>query len=193
MYFPDFLRRTRKSPQCSLCRPTSNPSSSRVGKVSRSKYHPPPGSLARRQFALDGAAASGKPFWAPPIWVTEASGPVLTYIAPVTRGDDLIGVVVAPVVLSRIAEFLLELETENNLSAFILHDHDRVLSHPRMKDTDFKITTYAAGNPLPRIQDIPEPAFDLLAGGRRRSHNAFQLCRKCQRCTRQCFNDHHHP
>lgn len=124
-----------------------------------------PGSLARRQFALDGAAASGKPFWAPPIWVTEASGPVLTYIAPVTCGDDLIGVVVAPVVLSRIAEFLLELETENNLSAFILHDHDRVLSHPRMKDTDFKITTYAAGNPLPRIQDIPEPAFDLLAGG----------------------------
>ena len=94
---------------------------------------------------MDGAAASGKPFWAPPIWVTEASGPVLTYIAPVTRGDDLIGVVVAPVVLSRIAEFLLELETENNLSAFILHDHDRVLSHPRMKDTDFKITTSGGG------------------------------------------------
>jgi len=124
-----------------------------------------PGSLARRQFALDGAAASGKPFWAPPIWVTEVGEAVLTYIAPVQRGDELIGVVIAPVVLSRVAEFLLELENKSNLSAFILHDQDRVLSHPRMKDTDFQITASVAENPLPRIEDIPEPAFDLLAGG----------------------------
>ena len=124
-----------------------------------------PGSQERRKFALESTAQSGKPLWAPPIWVSDVGQPVVTYIAPVKRGDELLGVVIAPVVLTRVSEFLLDLETEGNLSAFIVHNHDRVLAHPRMKEGDFVTTSSSAENPLPRIEDVPEPAFKLLAGG----------------------------
>ena len=124
-----------------------------------------PGSQERRKFALESTAQSGKPLWAPPIWVSDVGQPVVTYIAPVKRGDELVGVVIAPVVLTRVSEFLLNLETEGNLSAFIVHNHDRVLAHPRMKEGDFVTTSSIAENPLPRIEDVPEPAFKLLAGG----------------------------
>lgn len=124
-----------------------------------------PGSQERRKFALESTAQSGKPLWAPPIWVSDVGQPVVTYIAPVKRGDELLGVVIAPVVLTRVSEFLLDLETEGNLSAFIVHNHDRVLAHPRMKEGDFVTTSSIAENPLPRIEDVPEPAFKLLAGG----------------------------
>jgi adenylate cyclase len=124
-----------------------------------------PGSQERRKFAQESTAQSGKPLWAPPIWVSDVGQPVVTYIAPVKRGDELLGVVIAPVVLTRVSEFLLDLETEGNLSAFIVHNHDRVLAHPRMKEGDFVTTSSIAENPLPRIEDVPEPAFKLLAGG----------------------------
>lgn len=97
--------------------------------------------------------------------MSDVGQPVVTYIAPVKRGDELVGVVIAPVVLTRVSEFLLNLETEGNLSAFIVHNHDRVLAHPRMKEGDFVTTSSIAENPLPRIEDVPEPAFKLLAGG----------------------------
>ena len=40
-----------------------------------------------------------------------------------------------------------------------------VLAHPRMQHADFHKTATMTENPLPRIEDIPEPAFKLLAGG----------------------------
>ena len=124
-----------------------------------------PGSTERRSFALTRAKESGQPLWANPIWVPDVGQPVLTFIAPVQRGDEFLGAVIAPVVLKNISDFLLDLETKGDLSAFILHDHNRVLAHPRMQDADFHKTATMTENPLPRIEDIPEPAFKLLAGG----------------------------
>lgn len=124
-----------------------------------------PASTERRSLALNLARAHGRPIWADPIWVSDIGQPILTYIAPVKRGDDLLGVVVAPVVLNNVSAFLLELETKGDLSAFILHNGDRVLAHPRMKEADFQKTNSVAETPLPRIEDMSEPAFDLLTGG----------------------------
>lgn len=126
---------------------------------------PTPGAAERRNFALDLVRDHGRPIWGDPIWVSDIGQPVLTYIAPVKRGDKLLGAVIAPVVLTNVSKFLLDMETKGDLSAFILHNHDRVLAHPRMKDADFQETNSVSDTPLPRIRDVPEPAFDLLTGG----------------------------
>ena len=124
-----------------------------------------PGSIERRNFALTRARESGQPLWANPIWVSDLGQAVLTFIAPVKRGDEFLGAVIAPVVLKNISDFLLDMETKGDLSAFILHDHDRVLAHPQMQEADFQKTSTVAESPLPRLEDLPEPAFKLLAGG----------------------------
>lgn len=123
-----------------------------------------PASSERRDIALTRAKEAGRPLWANPIWVSDVGQPVLTFVAPVTRGDEFVGAVIAPVVLKNISDFLLDLETKGDLSAFILHDRNRVLAHPRMQEEDFRKTSTVSESPLPRIEDIPEPAFKLLAG-----------------------------
>jgi len=138
--------------------------------VSRSEGYPievpsTPASTERRSFALNLARTHRHPVWGDPIWVSDIGQPVLTYIAPVKRGDDLLGVMVAPVVLTNVSAFLLDLETKGDLSAFILHNRDRVLAHPRMKEADFSKTNTVTQTPLPLLQDMSDPAFDLLTGG----------------------------
>jgi len=124
-----------------------------------------PVSNQRRLFALSLAQKSDGPFWAAPIWIEEVGQAVVTYIAPVRRGDKLIGIVVAPITLTRVSEFLGQLEQEQEMSAFLLHNHDRVLAHPALKQSDFRATGSVTENPLPHIGDLDEPAFRLLAGG----------------------------
>lgn len=123
-----------------------------------------PESTERRSFAMDLARVHGRAVWGDPIWVSDIGQAVLTYIAPVKRGDELRGAVIAPVVLTNVSAFLLDLETKGDLSAFILHNKNRILAHPRMKEADFHKTESVTETPLPRIEDVPEPAFDLLTG-----------------------------
>lgn len=118
----------------------------------------------RRDFALNLASDKQKPFWGDPLWVPAANGAVLTHLAPVWRGDDFQGVVLAPVSLSRISAFLKSLEEEDDLSAFILHNRDRVLAHPRLDEATFPTTTSPTENALPTLDNVPEPAFRLLKG-----------------------------
>ncbi|MBO6784882.1 MAG: hypothetical protein JJ899_16650, partial [Alphaproteobacteria bacterium] len=120
-------------------------------------------SNARRDYALELATDRRKPFWATPIWVAEINEAVLTYIVPILRGDDLLGAVVVPVTIGEISKFLQDLEADSDLSAFILHNSERVLAHPRMNEVEVRPTQSPAENPLPSIEDFPEPAFRLLA------------------------------
>lgn len=124
-----------------------------------------PDSMERRRFALSLARKSDSPFWAAPIWIAEVGQAVVTYIAPVRRGNELIGIVVAPITLTRVSEFLRQLEQEQDLSAFLLHNHDRVLAHPSLNESDFRATGSVTENPLPHISDLDDPAFKLLSGG----------------------------
>lgn len=118
----------------------------------------------RRAFALNLASEKRDPFWGDPLWVAAANGAVLTHLAPVWRGDNYEGVVLAPVSLSQISAFLKVLEDENNMSAFILHNHDRVLAHPRLEEASFPAPPTPTGNALPTLENVPEPAFGLLKG-----------------------------
>lgn len=118
----------------------------------------------RRRFALNLGADKKNSFWGDPLWVPAANGAVLTYLAPVWRGDDYEGVVLAPVSLKQISAFLKALEEEDNLSAFILHNRERVLAHPRLDEATFPTTTGPTENALPTLENVPEPAFRLLKG-----------------------------
>ena len=118
----------------------------------------------RRDFALNLAFDKRRPFWGDPLWVPAANGAVLTHLAPVWRCDDFLGVVLAPVSLSRISAFLKTLEGEDDLSAFILHNRDRVLAHPRLDEATLPTTTSPTENALPTLDNVPEPAFRLLKG-----------------------------
>lgn len=119
----------------------------------------------RRELALELSRNRQEPFWATPVWVPEINEAVLTYIAPIWRGDELFGSLIAPVTITEISKFLLDVEEQDMLSAFILHNRDRVLAHPRMSDIEVRPTSSPRENPLPRIVDFPEPAFSLLSGG----------------------------
>lgn len=124
-----------------------------------------PVSAERRSYALSLARQNEGPFWAAPIWIEEVGQAVVTYIAPVRRGDMLIGIVIAPITMTRISEFLRDLEQQQELSAFLLHNRTRVLAHPGLKASDFKVTGSVSENPLPQISDLDDPAFRLLSGG----------------------------
>jgi adenylate cyclase len=124
-----------------------------------------PRAADRRTFAMQRARDMGRPGWADPIWVPDAGRTVLTYIVPVQRGTELRGVIIVPVVLTEVSKFLLDLETEGDLSAFILHDQQRVLAHPRLQESDFRQTRSVAESPLPLMENFPEPAFQLLMQG----------------------------
>ena len=71
--------------------------------------------------------------------------------------------------LDNIVQFLAALERQEKLSAFILYDRDFVLGHPKLLDTDFRPTTELLDNPLPTVDDVPDPAFRLLDGAGERA------------------------
>ena len=126
---------------------------------------PNPASDRRRDYALQLAQDQTDPFWATPIWVSEINEAVLTYVVPILRRDELYGIVVVPVTISEISQFLLELEQKSGLSAFIIHNRDHVLAHPKMNEVEVQPTESPEENPLPRLNEFPEPAFGLLTGG----------------------------
>ena len=67
--------------------------------------------------------------------------------------------------LDNIVQFLVTLEKQEKLSAFILYDKEFVLGHPSLLDTDFRPSANFEDNPLPTIDDVRDPAFRLLRGG----------------------------
>ena len=122
-------------------------------------------SLERQQFALQFAASQREPFWAQPQQVPAVRQATLAHVAPVWRGDELHGVVISSLSLSGISDFFEKLQTESELSAFILYDNDKVLAHSRLIEANFEQPDTPEGTPLPSIDRFPEPAFHMLRGG----------------------------
>jgi adenylate cyclase len=121
--------------------------------------------LERQKFALQTASDQRDPFWAPPLWVPTIRQAILAHIAPVWRGDELHGVVITSLTLAGVSEFLQKLRSENELNAFILYDHDKVLAHSRLNEERYETPSTPDGTPLPSIDGFPEPAFHMLRGG----------------------------
>lgn len=135
--------------------------------------------LQRQNQALDFARSVNKPSqWLTPVWIQAVDQPVITVIAPVRRGDDFEGAVVLSVTMEKIADFLQELEKANDLHAFIIYDRNWVLGHPELQNMDF--LPGSGGNPLPRIEELADPAFALFDGG---GDQATALLRSAPRVT----------
>lgn len=138
--------------------------------------------LVRRQdLALDVARKITAPSqWLPPVWIPAVAQPVVTVLAPVRRGDDFRGAVILSVTMEKIADFLRELTVRNNLRAFIIYDGGWVLGHPDLHSVSFLPAGESDGNPLPRIEDLSDPAFALFQGG---GDRATVLLRSAPRVT----------
>lgn len=141
---------------------------------------PNPKLLQRQRAVLETAHQQPAPEWSQPFWVQNVSRAVVTQLVPVRRGEDFIGLIAVTVSLGNIVEFLATLEREEGLSAFILYANDFVLAHPKLMDTDFQPGLALTDNPLPTIDDVPEPAFRLLDGAGER---ADQLLRNAPTIT----------
>ncbi len=135
---------------------------------------PNPRVLQRQRSALENAHQQPAPEWSPPFWIETVNRAVVTQLVPVRRGEEFIGLVALTVSLDNIVQFLGTLETQENLSAFILYDTDFVLGHPNLLRTDFKPSANLEDNPLPVIDDLADPAFRLLAGAGDRADELLQ-------------------
>ena len=130
--------------------------------------------LQRQRAALENTHQQPGPEWSPPFWVPNINRAVVTQLVPVRRGEDFIGLIAVTVSLDNIVEFLATLENEERLSAFILYDKDFVLGHPKLLDSDFQPSSNFDDNPLPTIDDVPDPAFRLLDGNAERADQLLQ-------------------
>ncbi|NKB49553.1 MAG: HAMP domain-containing protein [Alphaproteobacteria bacterium] len=136
--------------------------------------------LQRQRSALENAHQQPGPEWSPPFWVQNINRAVITQLVPVRRGEDFFGLIAVTVSLDNIVRFLGTLEKEERLSAFILYDRDFVLGHPKLLDSDFKPSGNLVDNPLPTIDDVVDPAFNLLDGA---GDRADQLLRNAPTIT----------
>ncbi len=132
-------------------------------------------SLKRQKIALSAAASRRNSFWVPPLWIPQVRQAILAHVAPVWRGDEFHGAVITSLTLSEVSEFLERLQTESELSAFILYDEDKVLAHSRLIEANFEQPDTPEGTPLPSIDTFPEPAFHMLRGGGDRAITLLEL------------------
>lgn len=137
--------------------------------------------LKRQAQALETARAiKGRSLWLPPFWAQAVGQPVVTVLAPVRRGDSFEGVVILSVTMENIADFLQKLAVANNLSAFIVYDRKWVLGHPDLDAVAFRPQGNLTENPLPKLENLPDPAFALFGGG---GDRAEALLRNAPRVT----------
>jgi hypothetical protein len=145
---------------------------------------PNPRVLQRQRTALENAHQQPGPEWSAPFWIQNINRAVVTQLVPVRRGEDFFGLIAVTVSLDNIVRFLAELEQKEQLSSFmeqkeqlssfILYDRDFVLGHPKLLETDFKPGNNLADNPLPTVDDVPDPAFRLLDGAGERADQLLQ-------------------
>jgi adenylate cyclase len=135
--------------------------------------------LKRQNLALEFARSIKKRSeWLSPVWIQAVGQPVITVIAPVRRGDDFEGAVILSLTMEKIADFLQEMTKTNQLHGFIVYDRKWVLGHPELHNVNFR--QGSDENPLPRIEDLKDPAFALFDGG---GDRAVTLLRNAPRVT----------
>lgn len=110
---------------------------------------------------LDGPSRSAAG-WIDPRWLKEASTSFVTLYQPVRRDGRYLGQVAVGVSLGDLSRFLSLLYVEQGLNAFVLYDHTHVLAHPALVGRSFDFSNKADGPPLPRIDQVDDPALAAL-------------------------------
>ncbi|AIB10492.1 guanylate cyclase [Azospirillum argentinense] len=100
--------------------------------------------------------------WADPLWSKEAGTSFVTLFQPVRRNGTYLGQVVVGVSLGDLSRFLSTLYVEQGLNAFVLFDRQHVLAHPSLAGMKFDFSTKTDGPPLPRIDQVADPALAAL-------------------------------
>ncbi|MGQ9364790.1 adenylate/guanylate cyclase domain-containing protein [Azospirillum sp. ST 5-10] len=110
--------------------------------------------------ALDGADRTG-PEWADPAWSASAGTTFISLFHPVRRAGAYVGQVAVAVSLGDLSRFLSNLYVERGVNAFVLYDDTHVLAHPSLAALKFDFGG-KAGPPLPRIDQVEDPALAAL-------------------------------
>ena len=113
---------------------------------------------------LDGPNRSAAS-WAEPRWLKEAQNSFVTVYQPVRRDGRYLGQVAVGVSLGDLSRFLQVLYVEQGLNAFVLYDHSHVLAHPALVGRSFDFSGKLDGPPLPRIDQVDDPALAALWSG----------------------------
>jgi class 3 adenylate cyclase len=95
----------------------------------------------------DKAKQDREAYWGKPVWREDLGEALLNYNRPVTSGGTYLGTVSALVSVTKLSEFISDLETGFGANAFILYGRDWILAHPLM-------TFGYAG--LTRLKPFPE-------------------------------------
>lgn len=111
---------------------------------------------------LSPADRSG-PVWAEPVWAREQRTTYLALNHPVRDPQGrFVGQVTVGVSLGDLSRFLSNLYVEQGVNAFVLYDRDHVLAHPSLSALKFDFSGKSDGPPLPRIEQVDDPALAAL-------------------------------
>jgi class 3 adenylate cyclase len=131
----------------------------------------------RQKLGIARAASLETPSWVEPVWMPVFGEPVLSFIAPVRRGERLVGAVVIATRLDELTNFLQSIETKTGVRAFILYDGRFVLGHPELTRQRVGLPDAPNGGALPSIEAFEEAAFRLLRADARRAETLLARSR----------------
>ena len=110
--------------------------------------------------AASGLAEASAPLWQDIVWLAELGQPALNLNVPLRRGGTFVGGLIIVVSLDSLVRFVASLEEPDAGGVAFIHlGRDHVLAHPTMIATGWQGD---AGNPLPRREELDDPALALL-------------------------------
>ncbi len=140
----------------------------------------PPGRVANADTYLTQARRRDAPTWLGPAWSGVLGKTILRLAAPL-RAQEAGG---APALVSSIATadlsgYLRQIREDGGPVAFVLAGRDRVIAHPNMAEADFAFAA-DANRPLPRIDQVGDPALAEIWNARQNDFTALARFRRAE-------------
>lgn len=107
---------------------------------------------------IDQAKREGKPVWRP-LFSPNLSESILSLYTPLFVGGSFAGVLISAVSVDDLHAFMGEMSGDLSMTAFILHGHDQVLAHPRIRGRQLGLSY---DQPLPLLDVIGDPVLARL-------------------------------
>jgi class 3 adenylate cyclase len=94
------------------------------------------------------------------VWADDLKAPHVSASLPLVGPDgEFLGAVSSVIAISAISEFVAGLTDQEEMRAFVLLGHDRVLAHPQMAKQLAELT---AEHPLPRLDTLSDPVLSAI-------------------------------
>ncbi|RDE19540.1 adenylate/guanylate cyclase domain-containing protein [Motiliproteus coralliicola] len=110
--------------------------------------------------------------WLEPTYSPWLGKLVLPLVQPVYRGPRFVGLIISPIEVSNLSDFVSQLSTQVESPVFILFDSDQVLAHPKLNHLLDEWVDQGAlegrSSFLPKIGEIGDPALQQIWGPRRK-------------------------